>query len=427
MGQADGDEGGMPGCVVLVYADGMDAHGRSGDRFDEVDGYRGIAAIMVAVFHVHFQQRADFGLYASGGTLAGLTLGNFDVGVAWFFVLSGFLIFLPFARAYIAQTPVPALRSFFVRRAARIIPAYYCALILTWVFTLPASSVRWADLLAHLSFTHVFSEAYLFSMIRPGWSVAVEMIFYLAIGATAPVLHRLCGAIASPRRRAATLIGACLVLALASVAYKFWIWDSADLSRGVATLYFGPLARVDSFACGMALAVIVAASPRPLPLPPRGALQLRVAAMALMSVAFLGRFLSPVIYLYFHTMCGLAFALLLASTVSGSAHTRRARGLAHPVPRFLGTISYGIYLWHGPLLDNLLPRGLLLHAAPDALWANIALLLGLTLLFATASYYVIERPALRWVQRRLALSHTPGPARDLAAGGQIADLERALG
>src|SRR5215216_5107006 len=103
------------------YARDMDT---ARERYVELDGYRGLAAFAVVAFHASgfVGYRADRGQAFYAGTPLALIIQQFGAGVVWFFVLSGFVIFLPFARATIEQTGPIASGPFLARRAIRILP-----------------------------------------------------------------------------------------------------------------------------------------------------------------------------------------------------------------------------------------------------------------------------------------------------------------
>src|SRR5712692_9378161 len=101
-----------------------------------LDGVRGVAVLMVIVFHVNrvtgdnLWNQAEYPLASSISTAGG-------IGVTLFFVLSGFLLFMPFAKALLYKTDWPLARVFYMRRVLRIIPAYYASLFLIILFEYP--------------------------------------------------------------------------------------------------------------------------------------------------------------------------------------------------------------------------------------------------------------------------------------------------
>jgi peptidoglycan/LPS O-acetylase OafA/YrhL len=369
-----------------------------GGRFEELEAYRGVAALLIVLFHVYQYSRQATGAdrYVYEGTPAHAVLGNLEATVAWFFVLSGFLIFLPFARSAVERRRAPSPRGFLIRRMIRVLPAYYLAILLVWTWRYAGLRAQRVDLLEHLTFTHIFDRRYVFWTIGPAWSLAVEVLFYLfavAFGALATVA---CARLATPRARAALLAGVIALLGLASVAYKAWAAYLARIPRDDSPAYFGPAAKLDTLALGMLLAVAVAATGgRPLV---RGAVPslLRASGLALVAVAFhlRERDSGTPVDLYFHTLNGVAFALLLASTVLGPRGSAWERLLAHPALQFLGVSSYSVYLWHEPLMIELGTRGLLVGIAPDAFPRNALVVAVLSLAAGAASHRALERPAL---------------------------------
>lgn len=150
--------------------------GTASTRVEGLDGYRAIVALLLVVYHAYQFTREGLGLetYAYEGTALNLVLRSLQLSGV-FFVLSGFLIFLPFARAAVEQRGERSLKNFFIRRAMQILPQYYLAIILVWTWRYAGLPGQWNDLFLHLSFTHIFSREYIFWTIGPSWAVAVEV------------------------------------------------------------------------------------------------------------------------------------------------------------------------------------------------------------------------------------------------------------
>ena len=142
----------------------------------------------------------------------------------------------------------------------------------------------------------------------------------------------------------------------------------------------------------MLLAIITAAARERLQMTGGQAVLVRVAVFCLVGVIFICRESSPFVDLFFHSLCGLAFALLLASTVWEAHGSGWERSLSHPALKYLGLISYSVYIWHEPIMIELGQLKLLVFDSPTAFpFSTLALVL-VVLVVASISYYAIEYP-----------------------------------
>ncbi|MDQ2811174.1 MAG: acyltransferase [Actinomycetota bacterium] len=365
---------------------------RPAERYRELDGHRGIAAVAIVVFHVYqFCNVAHF-LYL--GTPAYTVLNSLDAMVPWFFVISAFLLFEPVARSVIEGQPPISARGFGIRRALRILPAYYVAVVVVWFSrqrTLPGD---WRDLVEHLTFTQVFDGKRIFYTIGPAWSLSVEVFFYLALLIFALGLPRICRRLASRKQRIAVLAASTAALTAASLCWKAWsFWGEHRPTTGSFTTWFGPMASFDAFAVGMAVAIFAAAQGGRRPLGSRVRLALRLAALAIVSVAFAIRQANAWSGVYFSTLCAAGFGGLVAAAVLGPLEDRWGRALSCRPLLGLGAISYSIYLWHEPVLLALAGWEGLVRQAPGAFVADTAMVLVVSILAGWLSYSLIERPA----------------------------------
>ena len=132
-----------------------------------LDGLRWVAASLIVVHHAAnvsgAQRSAPFTQLAAVA----------DVGVAVFFVLSGFVIYRPFAAAHLSGRSVPATVPFWWRRALRLLPAYWFALFGLWALGLNTfNSV--GEMLSQATLTHVFGPGLAFQGISQSWSLSVN-------------------------------------------------------------------------------------------------------------------------------------------------------------------------------------------------------------------------------------------------------------
>src|SRR5215831_15038436 len=165
-------------------------------RFDSVDQLRGAAALAVVLCHVGVSAYVD--VPNSGDVqwpILALVLGFGYIGVPLFFVVSGFCIHLPQARAHAVQRGArPDWKEFFRRRFWRLYPPYVgsiaFALLLPFLLREDRSSTV-GDTLAHLALVHTLIPSYFDGVNPPAWTLAVETQFYLAYPLLFLVLARL--------------------------------------------------------------------------------------------------------------------------------------------------------------------------------------------------------------------------------------------
>ncbi|HMJ78070.1 MAG TPA: acyltransferase, partial [Iamia sp.] len=221
--------------------------------FPALDGLRGLAAVLVVIFHV--TGAVDrFSAWTWGEGLA--RFGN--LGVALFFVLSGFLLSRPFFAAHLAEERPPQLGRYAIRRLARIVPAYWVALTV-WLFVIRDNPLEGGG--AAYALLYGFGQAYDRDFIDGGgslsvaWTLSIEMSFYIVLPAVAWGLCRL-AARGSIGRRVALLTSACVGLFVGGSLLRWWMWEQQGTDWPVRTYtlfgYFG------WFGLGMALAVLAA-------------------------------------------------------------------------------------------------------------------------------------------------------------------------
>ena len=112
-----------------------------------------------------------------------------EMFVEMFFVLSGLVLWLPVARALVADEETRSGRAMLLRRTARLLPLYWTVVLVVWALTNPTLPGHWQDLLLHLTFTHIYSDQYIFWTDGPAWSLAVEFHFYVLVALSFPVIR----------------------------------------------------------------------------------------------------------------------------------------------------------------------------------------------------------------------------------------------
>ncbi|MBI2708364.1 MAG: acyltransferase [Actinobacteria bacterium] len=369
--------------------------GSGGRWFAGLDGVRGFAALLVVVFHVTGGV-APFPAWTGGSVLS--RLGNW--GVAIFFVLSGFLLSRSFLAADADGRAAPGLGRYLVRRAVRTIPAYWVALTgwLVWFSPVePRPSGR------QVALFYGFGQIYRRGFVDRGgglpvaWTLAIEATFYLLLPLAMAGLVAIRGS--TPRRRRRNRLA---VLAAAGAASELYRWWALGSRRTGLTAFWLP-SYLGWFALGIALAVLHVERDHGNPLPKSLAwLADRPALcwlLALAPVAYTAGFpaaalsLSRGMLTAIHVANPVSGALLLLPLVLGAPAWPRHL-LDAGTPRWLGRISYGIYLWHFPL-NVQVGRWIAQGALPGTALVRLPVVLVLSLAAAQISWSLVESPLLR--------------------------------
>ena len=393
-------------------------------RFPAFDGFRAIAAVSVVVTHVaavsSFNSRSWLGAFTA----------RMDVGVAVFFLISGFLLYRPFVVARFADEPGPRTVPFLWRRFLRIFPAYWFALTLV-VYVLdavpggnPDPIHNAKDFFLFYSLVHVYSLGHVFSPIAQAWTLSIELTFYLLLPLWALAMRKLGGHDNAARFRV-EVIGLA-VLAAAGTAYRFWVtFGDFGFGRTGQLLHILP-AWLDLFALGMLLAVVSAwvarrgaPSPAGLDHPWAPAVCWALSALSFVAVSvWIGEPPNPVLTDFtgwqetgVHYLYGAVAFFLLLPGIFGPQDQGVIRGLLrNRVVQLVGLVSYGIYLWHEALIEQYTEWRGVEFPITSSFVQMLAATLVLTLVAATVSYVVVERPALR-LKDRLSLYGRRAAAR----------------
>jgi peptidoglycan/LPS O-acetylase OafA/YrhL len=354
-------------------------------RVRELEGYRGIAAILIVVFHV-----LQYAIEATQSPGFVAQIAQFQV-VDLLFVLSAYLLTLSYARAAIDRTSAVSARTFLFRRAARILPLYWIGVTTIWTLRTPNLPGDWRDLVEHLTFTQVFDQQRIFYTLGPTWSMSLEIIFYGVLVVIGPLAVRACGRVSTRRMRVTTLLAGCGVLFLIPVTWNACAYFVYRVPFEHWPVYFGPQARFGAFAVGMLLAVIVAARrSRPVFYGIWPSV-LRIAGIAVIACA--SWFNRPGSWggVGYHDLAALGWLILLASTVLGVKGQVWSRILSWRPLTAVGLISYSTYMWHEPIMQLLANHAITDRSISGLPWALVAVLT-LSLLAGVVSYRVIEYP-----------------------------------
>ena len=374
------------------------------DRHVEAaDGLRAVFIFLIGWYHIWQQSWLE----------PILRIGRFQLnldplvrtGYLWvdgMLLLSGFLTFLPCARAMRDGSPLPGARAFYKKRVARILPAYLFCLAVVLIFdalpnhAYPSPGYLWLDLLSHLTFTHTFFAYSYFSthLNVVLWTLAVEVQFYLIF----PLLAR-----AFARKPLATWLG---------MVGAAWIY------RGCVAAFVTDnniwinqlIAFMDIYALGFLCAWLYVGMARTV----KPSKELKILCTALCVVLCFA--LWRLVLRQTHTtdyealrrmqmrnrfaLGALISMLILCLSYAADA----VRGLLScRAIRFLAGISFQFYVWHQYLAVKLKTWGCppsayeLPNQAGDKpwQWGYTITCFGLALIVAIAVTYLIERPAQR--------------------------------
>ena len=353
-------------------------------RRAEIDGIRGVAALSVFGFHVWLYTLPVVSA-SRRTTVSDYALHELRLGLVLFFVLSAYLLYAPWA----AGERGPRTRTFLRARAARILPGYWLALAgsvaLLWglsgtpgVRLPPAESLGLFAILGQNT-----TGATVMKLDPPMWTLAVEATFYLCL----PALGALAG-----RLRGGPIV---VPLALAAAGVT---WNHVTHANGLGMTWTKTFpAMAPYFACGML--AVVAARRLPAQQAARRVVVLAMAAgLALVLADALGQSaqaahaprLIPVVLRDLPAAAGFALILWALPATGALRRLLATRPIAA-----IGTVSFGLYLWHVPVLLWLRGNSILPLSPVGATLVAIPV----SLLLATVSWHLVERPAIRLARR----------------------------
>lgn len=362
---------------------------RLGRFVPALEGMRALAALGVVLTHVAFQTGA------TGQPVLGRLWERFDMAVAIFFALSGFLLWRPHAAAAWGRGTAPRAGRYLLHRAARILPAYWVVVVA--VLILLPNAAHTAGLrvwLSNLALLQVFVPFTLTDGLTQMWSLSVEVAFYLVLPLLALGLVWLRG------QRARYRVPVVLGLGLLCLGWNFL---PVPTPEGIHADNWLP-GYLPWFAMGMLLAELA-----DLPAPRWRRIagnQWLMWPLALLAMLLATTDLSgppglthgqPWQYAMKMTLGAVIGFGLLAPLVLRPE--RRHRWLESRVAATLGRWSYGIFIWHLAVLSIVFP---VFGIVPFRGHFVIVYLLtvAFTLPLAAASYALVEEPVRQWTRRR---------------------------
>jgi peptidoglycan/LPS O-acetylase OafA/YrhL len=365
---------------------------------DALDGLRALALVAIVAYHLHYP-------WADGAFLS----------VDLFFLLSGFLITTLLIVEW-QRSGTIGLRRFWARRARRLLPALLVTLVAVAAFTRVEidpwlrTSVR-NDGLASLAYVanwrFIASDQGYFqtfaapSPLRHMWTLAIEEQFYILWPLVAVAALRF-------GRGRRGIVAVCGIGIVASVAAMAATYRPGDPLRA----YYGTDSRVHVILVGALLAVLLSVW-QPGPAARRRLRTLGAVAFVAMLAAWATASGTAAPYYHGGSLVHAAVACVVLTACLHPGPVRAVLGLG--VMAWIGRLSYGLYLFHWPIIVGLVPN----RVHVDGL-ALDALRVGLTVVAAVASYHLVELPVrerrlptvVTWARQRIR----PGEPAGAPAG-----------
>ena len=370
-----------------------------------LDGIRAVAALGVWLLHVG----SNTGVMYRDGMLNWL-MSRLGVAVPIFFLLSGLLLYRPWARAVIEDTPRPRPLGYLWRRVLRVMPVYWLVSALAlWAWT----SYDWTGwlkwmLLAQNFFPDDPTPDGLYQM----WTLPIEMSFYVVLPVLAWALHRwarggnrpvrlLAGISVLPAISVVTVVVARLAELpdLALLLPYHLVFFGCGMAMAVLSVWIGHSRVIESLApqllvlAGLLYVLLSTelAGPRTLVIPTLSQSLWRMALETAVSVLLVAPF-----------------------ALASRPESLRNRVLGNPVAAYLGRISYSFFLWHAPVITLQLK---LTGAQPfQADFTSVAVIsFVVTTLLSVGSYHLIEVSALKLSRHRSAPASPPAARAALPA------------
>jgi peptidoglycan/LPS O-acetylase OafA/YrhL len=399
----------------------------SGARLEGIEGLRALAAGSIVLLHVWGFSMPDRQVVGSGHRLAD-AFSTLAVGVTLFFTLSGFLLYRPFAASIARGETNLRIRAYARNRVLRILPAYWVILALT--IAIGAVNIRHADgtisyvgrLMDPASLVQVglllqnYRPSTVDIGIGPAWSLAVEAVFYCVLPLLVCAAAFVARCTTSRRQRVLAVLGPPVFLLLLGLSGKY----AAHLLPGSPTEGFETnwhsviersfWAQADLFSFGMIVAVLhTEVADGQLHLPLRWRWIAVAAGVLVFAPCAWTMHQGEQSYLPQNTGEALGLSLLFAAIVIPGSSPKRLRVIRILETRPLvaaGVASYGLFLWHAPLIHLLESQGLTLGGGWWALLINLVEVAVVAGALSALTYRYVERPALR---RKRSTRHAEAP------------------
>jgi peptidoglycan/LPS O-acetylase OafA/YrhL len=316
----------------------------------ELDGFRAIAITMVIFFH--------YGIYI-GNSYVDVVAGAGWLGVPLFFIMSGFLISLPYIKKAYDQAPLPSTSNFYKKRILRIFPLYYFSLVLFVVinYIFQYRDITVDDIAKHIFFIDNFYPERL-TINSVYWSLAVEIQFYILFPVIGFVLYYF-----SSKQKIVKAICTIAAVILASIGYRIYVCMSMDITDHdlyMKYIYCNTFANFESFGYGILAAFLFVLQKKGNPLNKHVQLVLFIFMVVCVYFVMYYSFNNGVNHLSKHPFVPVVFYSLLnilmtsmIILVLSTSNNFINKVLSLKPLVVISTLSYSLYIWHLPILYSI--------------------------------------------------------------------------
>lgn len=391
----------------------------SKNQVDALLVLRAFACFMVVAMHCIAPRKS---IVYQGVDLSWLIFSNAFVAVWIFFALSGYLMGKAF---YTGRYLVDGsgILGFWRNRALRIAPLYYFQLLFLCLLVYPETLKieNWTYLIRLCTFTYANHMPIAFN--GAVWSLSTEVQFYLFI----PFIYVLLKDHLYSRRRI-IFAALAIVVAVFTIKLAFIIpikkLIETDLTYGIKYWYSPLITNLDVFLIGFLVNPLIQLRNKPLKFPFHKQLAILLVVLLYLCTAYhihseelqglrSGGIRTSTMLFILQPLTALVTAFFIyafespADSYNSSSRNRKlsfsailenpCRGL-----EIFGNLSYGIYIWHIPLITKAIPQIVTSVVPIEAFYSRVVAAVVLSTVMAAVTYYLVELPAVRWKSYRLA-------------------------